>query len=74
MVTHIALIPATNATCSTCQPRRRGAVLSLHTLTTDGETIEELEQQHNQAMLEREVSKWLRAKITQIELSGPNKP
>jgi hypothetical protein len=26
------------------------------------------------AKVDPEVSKWLRAKITQIELSGPNKP
>jgi hypothetical protein len=36
-------------------------------LNTDGETIEDLELQDNQAKLEREVSKWLRAKIKQIE-------
>ena len=36
-------------------------------LNTDGETIEDLESQDNQAKLEREVSGWLRAKIKQIE-------
>jgi hypothetical protein len=36
-------------------------------LNTDGETIEDLELQDNQAKLEREVSAWLRAKIKQIE-------
>jgi hypothetical protein len=36
-------------------------------LNTDGETIEDLESQDNQAKLEREVSGWLRAKIQQIE-------
>ena len=36
-------------------------------LNTDGDTIEELERQDNQAKLEREVSEWLRARIKQIE-------
>jgi hypothetical protein len=36
-------------------------------LNTDGETIEDLELQDNQAKLEREVSEWLRARIKQIE-------
>jgi hypothetical protein len=36
-------------------------------LNTDGETIEDLELQENQAKLEREVSEWLRAKISEIE-------
>jgi hypothetical protein len=36
-------------------------------LNTDGETIEDLEMQDNQAKLEREVSVWLRARIKQIE-------
>ena len=36
-------------------------------LNTDGETIEELEFQDNQAKLEREVDRWLRDKIKQIE-------
>jgi hypothetical protein len=36
-------------------------------LNSDGETIEDLEQQENQAKLEREVSEWLRAKIKEIE-------
>ena len=36
-------------------------------LNTDGETIEDLELQDNQAKLEREVSQWLRARIKQIE-------
>jgi hypothetical protein len=36
-------------------------------LTPEGETIEDLEQQDNQAKLEREVRNWLRAKIKQIE-------
>jgi hypothetical protein len=36
-------------------------------LNTDGETIEDLEAQDNQAKIEREVSRWLRAKIKEIE-------
>src|SRR5215204_4093544 len=36
-------------------------------LNTDGDTIEDLELDDNQAKLEREVSNWLRAKIKAIE-------
>ena len=36
-------------------------------LNTDGDTIEDLEQQDNQAKLEREVKEWLRARIKEIE-------
>jgi hypothetical protein len=36
-------------------------------LNTDGETIEDLELQDNQAKLEREVVRWLRDRIKQIE-------
>ena len=36
-------------------------------LNKDGETIEDLEQQDNEAKLEREVSAWLRARIKEIE-------
>jgi len=36
-------------------------------LNSDGETIEDLALQGNQAKLEREVSGWLRARIKQIE-------
>jgi len=36
-------------------------------LNTDGDTIEDLERQDNQAKLEREVGNWLRARIKQIE-------
>ena len=36
-------------------------------LNTDGDTIEDLESQDNQAKLEREVKQWLRARIKQIE-------
>jgi len=36
-------------------------------LNTDGETIEDLEQQDNEAKLERDVSAWLRARIKELE-------
>ena len=36
-------------------------------LNSDGETIEDLESQENQARLEREVSAWLRDRINEIE-------
>jgi hypothetical protein len=36
-------------------------------LNTDGDTIEDLELQDNQAKLEQEVSEWLRARIKEIE-------
>ena len=36
-------------------------------LNSDGETIQDLERQENQAKLEREVSRWLRARIKEIE-------
>ena len=36
-------------------------------LNSDGETIEDLEQQDNEAKLERELSAWLRARIKEIE-------
>jgi hypothetical protein len=36
-------------------------------LNTDGDTIEDLEFQDNEAKLEREVSAWLRARIKEIE-------
>ena len=43
-------------------------------LNTDGDTIEDLEQQDNQAKLEREVKGWLRARIKEIEERiGPSK-
>ena len=41
-------------------------------LNADGETIEDLEMQGNQAKLEREVSKWLRDRIRQIEEERAN--
>ncbi len=41
-------------------------------LNTDGETIEELELQDNEAKLEREVVKWLRDRIKQIEEERAN--
>jgi hypothetical protein len=36
-------------------------------LNADGETIEDLELQDNQARLEREVGLWLRTRIKEIE-------
>ena len=36
-------------------------------LNIDGDTIEELELQDNQAKIEREVSGWLRARIKELE-------
>jgi hypothetical protein len=36
-------------------------------LNADGETVEDLELQDNQARLERGVSEWLRARIREIE-------
>jgi hypothetical protein len=36
-------------------------------LNSDGDTIEELELQDNQAKIEREVSGWLRARIKELE-------
>jgi len=36
-------------------------------LNSDGDTIEDLERQDNEAKLEREVSTWLRARIKKIE-------
>jgi len=41
-------------------------------LNIDGETIQELESQDNQAKLEREVSRWLRERIKQIEEERAN--
>jgi len=41
-------------------------------LNADGETIEDLELQDNQAKLEREVGKWLRDRIKQIEEERAN--
>ena len=43
-------------------------------LNTDGETIETLEEQENQAKLEREVSQWLRDRIREIEAAGEGNP
>jgi hypothetical protein len=41
-------------------------------LNSDGETIEDLELQDNQAKLERDVSAWLRARIREIEEERAN--
>jgi hypothetical protein len=50
-------------------PEQRTSDVPCHTipLNTDGETIEDLEQQDNQAKLELEVKGWLRARIKEIE-------
>jgi hypothetical protein len=39
-------------------------------LNADGETIQDLELQENQAKLERKVAEWLRARIKEIEEAG----
>jgi hypothetical protein len=50
-------------------PEHRTEAVPCHhiPLNTDGDTIEDLEQQDNQAKLEREVREWLRARINEIE-------
>ena len=50
-------------------PEHRAEQVPCHhiPLNTDGDTIEDLELQDNQAKLEREVSQWLRAMIKKIE-------
>src|SRR5689334_16920984 len=50
-------------------PENRTQPLPCHfiPLNADGQTIQELEQEDNQAKLEREVSTWLRARIKEIE-------
>jgi hypothetical protein len=50
-------------------PEHRAAAVPCHLipLNTDGDTIEDLESQDNQAKLERAVSQWLRDKIQEIE-------
>ena len=61
--------------CSECHlldfvsPEHRTEEVPCHfiPLNTDGETIEDLESQDNQARLERDVSTWLRARIREIE-------
>lgn len=61
--------------CSECHlldfvdPEHRTEAVPCHfiPLNTDGDTIEELEPQDNQAKLEREISQWLRSKIKEIE-------
>jgi hypothetical protein len=47
--------------------RREGVPCHFIPLNSDGETIEDLEMQDNQAKLEREMRKWLRERIKQIE-------
>lgn len=61
--------------CSECHllefvsPEHRSEPVPCHfiPLNTDGDTIEELELEDNEAKLEREVTQWLRAKIKEIE-------
>src|SRR5215470_13840558 len=50
-------------------PQHRAEQVPCHfiPLNSDGETIEDLELQDNEAKLEREVSAWLRARIKEIE-------
>jgi hypothetical protein len=49
------------------QHRTEGVPCHFIPLNSDGETIEDLELQDNEAKLEREVSAWLRARIKEIE-------
>jgi hypothetical protein len=66
--------------CSECHlldfvtPEHRTEAIPCHfiPLNTDGETIEDLELQDNQAKLEREVGRWLRERIKQIEEERAN--
>src|SRR5689334_19786293 len=61
--------------CSECHlldfvsPENRTKAVPCHAipLNTDGDTIEDLESQDNQAKLEREISGWLRKTIKEIE-------
>ena len=61
--------------CSECHlldfvtPEHRTEAIPCHfiPLNTDGQTIQDLELQDNQAKLEREVGSWLRERIKQIE-------
>src|ERR1044071_220669 len=50
-------------------PQHRTEAVPCHfiPLNSDGETIEDLELQDNEAKLERRVSAWLRTKIKEIE-------
>jgi hypothetical protein len=67
--------PSRSHPCNECHllsfvsPEHRTQDVPCHfiPLNTDGETIEDLELQDNQAKLEREVSQWLRARIKEIE-------
>src|SRR5688572_6611879 len=66
--------------CSECHllefvtPEHRTEPVPCHhiPLNTDGDTIEDLELQDNQAKLEREVGRWLRERIKQIEEERAN--
>jgi len=50
-------------------PEHRSEAVPCHfiPLNTDGETIEDLQLQDNEAKLERKVTDWLRARIKEIE-------
>lgn len=50
-------------------PEHQGEEVPCHfiPLNDDGETIEDLELKDNQAKLEQELKKWLRARISEIE-------
>jgi hypothetical protein len=66
--------------CSECHllefvsPEHRGEEVPCHfiRLNENGETIEDLELQDNEAKLERKVSDWLRARISEIEEERAN--
>lgn len=68
--------------CNECRlidfvsPEHRTAPVPCHfiPLNNDGETIEDLEEQDNQSKLEREVSRWLRAKIKELEEERAARP
>jgi hypothetical protein len=55
-------------------PENRGEEVPCHfiPLNENGETIEDLELQDNEAKLERKVSDWLRARISEIEEERAN--
>ena len=61
--------------CTECQllefvsPEHRTETVPCHfiPLNIDGETIEDLQRQDNEARLERKVTTWLRARIKEIE-------
>ena len=68
--------------CSDCQllefvdPANRGQSVPCHfiPLNEAGNTIEEMEQEGNEWKMQKAVSNWLRAKISQIEATRSNSP